>query len=285
RVLARAPELPPSDFVAAALDEARTRFRLEVPGVEVDSSALSGPHGKLGLGSSAATVAATLTAVLAHHGRAPRGDARVRLQVLNAALAAHARAQAARGAAGSGGDVATSVMGGLVAYQLVNGRTRAVHLDPALLAERLVFVATGQPASSAEMVRAVQTLRERSRSRYDMQLDSLRSCALAFLSALEASDHTEMIREFRRAGDAMAALGDAAGTPIVTAEHARVRALFDRMGGAAKPSGAGGGDLAVGLVPDPALRPALVQALTEAGLEVLPLALTEAGAQSEEPSA
>jgi len=45
--------------------------------------------------------------------------------------------------------------------------------------------------------------------------------------------------------DALARLGDAAGAPIVTPLDERVAEVARRHGGAAKPSGAGGGELAV----------------------------------------
>ncbi|TMQ03453.1 MAG: hypothetical protein E6J90_53440, partial [Deltaproteobacteria bacterium] len=68
---------------------------------------------KLGLGSSAAvTVAATALALES----LDRRSAIDRDEILEVALAAHARAQGPRGARGSGADIAASVHGGTIAF-------------------------------------------------------------------------------------------------------------------------------------------------------------------------
>jgi phosphomevalonate kinase len=51
-------------------------------------------------------------------------------------------------------------------------------------------------------------------------------------------------------GRGMAALGHAANVPIVTEKLGRIAQLAEQAGGAAKPSGAGGGDVALALFPD-----------------------------------
>jgi phosphomevalonate kinase len=267
-------EAPPAtDFVAAALAVARERYGLEVPGVRVDTSAFLEGSLKLGLGSSAATVAVTLGAVLAHHGRSL---VRERLGLLGAAQLAHARAQASRGAAGSGADVAASVMGGLIAFQKTERATRAVHLEPGLLA-RARFVWSGQAADTPGMIQRVSALREEARSRYDSRFRVIQEAAVRFLAALEGQDPKDMIATLDSCGTAMAELGDEAGVAIVTPAHRRIRELFRAAGGAAKPSGAGGGDLAVGLVPEGADFAALDAALLAEGLTPLDLGLSESG--------
>jgi phosphomevalonate kinase len=66
----------------------------------------------------------------------------------------------------------------------------------------------------------------------------------------------------------MAALGDAASCPIVTPALARICALTQAAGGAAKPSGAGGGDCAVVLCFGEADRDRLEAALAREGFPV-----------------
>lgn len=279
-ICAAADAPPATDFVAAALAEMQTRFGLTVPGISIDTSAFSHGDRKLGLGSSAATVAATVCAVwLAHE----RPLARARMTLHDAALAAHARAQEARGAAGSGADVSASIMGGLTGFQRTRQITRAVHLDAGPLSggpgnATLCFVDTGNPADTAGMLANLGSLRDRARTRYDSTFEGLRQGARRFLSALEAAQIHEMIQEYDSYGAALEALGVLAGIPIVTPAHATVRTLARALGGAAKPSGAGGGDLAAVLLP-PGLAPeALDPGLTAAGLARVPLALRHAGA-------
>ena len=103
-----------SPFLAAVADEvaARGGDGARALSIAVDSRAFyvdtgAGPL-KLGLGSSAAvTVAATALAL---------GEPLDRARVFDIAAAAHARAQGARGARGSGADIAAAVYGGAIAY-------------------------------------------------------------------------------------------------------------------------------------------------------------------------
>jgi phosphomevalonate kinase len=55
----------------------------------------------------------------------------------------------------------------------------------------------------------------------------------------------DIISATRQYGESMKRLGEAAKAPIVVAEHERASELASELGGAAKPSGAGGGDVAV----------------------------------------
>jgi len=62
------------------------------------------------------------------------------------------------------------------------------------------------------------------------------------------------------------AMAAAAGLDYDTPAHARIAALAAEHGGAAKPSGAGGGDVAVALFPDPDRRADFARACAAAGL-------------------
>src|SRR5207253_7169888 len=81
--------------------------------VVVDSRAFLADGRKLGLGRSAATVAAGAAAFLAGVGRQDRGE------MLDAALAAHALFQEGRG---SGADVAAAARGGVLEFRRSGGR-------------------------------------------------------------------------------------------------------------------------------------------------------------------
>jgi phosphomevalonate kinase len=63
-----------------------------------------------------------------------------------------------------------------------------------------------------------------------------------------------------------------------TPTHARIAALAERFGGAAKPSGAGGGDVAVALFPDEDARAAFARACEADGLATIPVGVAP-GAQ------
>ena len=73
----------------------------------------------------------------------------------------------------------------------------------------------------------------------------LREGATDFDAALRAGDAERTVAAAAAYGEAMARLGAAAGLPIVEDRLAHIAALAAEAGGAAKPSGAGGGDVAV----------------------------------------
>jgi phosphomevalonate kinase len=78
----------------------------------------------------------------------------------------------------------------------------------------------------------------------------MRAHAERFLGALQASDIPAIIASTHAYGEAMGALGVAADVPIITDTLRIVSELAKAAGGAAKPSGAGGGDVALALFPD-----------------------------------
>jgi phosphomevalonate kinase len=202
-----------------------------------DSSALDAPDGtKLGLGASAAVTVAAAGTLLAREGR-PLHDARVRAELVRLCVASH---RAAQGGRGSGGDVAASVHGGVVRVALrgaeVEVTPTAVPADFTLRLFRL-----GRSVSTPEMLRYVETLASSESLRHAALMDSLVSAAEAF-----GRDPIDSLRtQLRR----LTALGVAAGVEMVPRAGWALAAAAEAVGGAAKPSGAGGGDLAVALVP------------------------------------
>lgn len=80
----------------------------------------------------------------------------------------------------------------------------------------------------------------------------------------------------------MQKLGRESGTDIVTAAHRRVRDLAACARCAAKPSGAGGGDVAVCLCPGPSEAEQLRGLLRDAGIATLQLAPDDKGATVED---
>ena len=92
------------------------------------------------------------------------------------------------------------------------------------------------------------------------------------IDAFEENDIDTSIQAIRDHHRAMRALGEAAGVPIVTAELDLAATLAEEEQGAAKPSGAGGGDVAIALFPDEAHALAFESKCRAQGL--LPVAMT-----------
>jgi phosphomevalonate kinase len=136
---------------------------------------------------------------------------------------------------------------------------------------RLSFIWAGQPASTAALIERVKALAESHPNRHEAAIGRLVSHAHAFATAVAANDSGSLVRAADLYGQAMAALGDAAGCEIVTRPHALFAVLARRHGGAAKPSGAGGGDLGVAFTVGLEATRALRDDARAAGLNLLSL--------------
>lgn len=262
-----------SPFVRAARDHAARATGVALGDVRVDSSALYEDGVKLGLGSSAAVTAAVVGLGFARAGR-PLGDKRALYDVADAA---HAEAQGTRG---SGVDVACSVFGGALRFTRDGGAVdlREVDLPDGV---RLTFCWAGQPASTAELIGRVRALGEAEPARHAAAMGRLTAHAHAFASAVAANDAAGVVAAADAYGQAMAALGEAAGCDIVTRPHAVFAALARRHGGAAKPSGAGGGDLGVAFTVGADATRALRDDARAAGLTLLSLGAPAPGLRLE----
>jgi len=222
-----------ADFVTpevrAAMDERSAPW--------FDASALRADGRKLGLGSSAAIVVASLGAVeLAREPRISREE--LGRRVFTVALPAHRKAQGG----GSGIDVAASTFGGVL---VVQPRGAELVLTSAALPSDLKFWALAEsvPASTPELIRRVRALKVAEPGRYALLMRAQAEASEAAADALLAHDSGGLLDALSRQGAALAALGDAAGVAIVTPELERLRARAASAGAAVLPAGAGGGDV------------------------------------------
>jgi phosphomevalonate kinase len=207
-------------------------------GPSVDVTALHDGASKLGLGSSAAALVATLGAI-----RAERGDdlasAAVRDELFAEASGAHERAQ--RG--GSGVDVAASVYGGVLRY------VRRGSVRPATLPEGVVWSVfwSGESARTSELRKRVDALRVKDERSWRSVMLPLTDASEGAARACDDGSAEAFMSGARAFATALAALGHAADAPIVPARFAALAALAATDGATFFPSGAGGGDVAVHL--------------------------------------
>jgi phosphomevalonate kinase len=231
--------------------------------VAVDTSSMRLGAIKLGLGSSAAAAAAAAGLAFADQGvdiESPAGRART----LQAALRGH-RAISPQG---SGADVAASVLGGFVRFRKLGDQVETHPIVwPADLPARVVW--TGKAARTSDYIARVDALAERNPAEHRALMHALGAEADRFVSAVLASDRAEVINSTGAYGEAMAALGRAAGADIVDDVLARVAALAAEVGGGAKPSGAGGGDVALAVLPDRAAEDHFVRLCAQQNFTVL----------------
>lgn len=234
-------EAPSGDtrFVAPALDAVQApkkhyRFSAWNP--------LEFPH-KIGLGSSAAACVAAVGA-----GHLARGVEPTKA-TLATALQIHHQVQGS----GSGRDVMASFYGGISRF--------SPHGHAPLRPLPLTIIHSGQPAQTGPRVEAYLSLSNR---------DSFLSSAKQLVESLEENpvvaleEYGRLLEEFSKA----------AGFDYLTHAHKRIRELARKFGGSAKPSGAGGGDIAVALIPDEDKRAAFVDACTYEDLLEIPVQLS-----------
>jgi phosphomevalonate kinase len=270
-----AEPLPPEAVAARAVAE---RLLGPVPGaLALDVSELRQAGRKLGLGSSAAAAAAAAGVVFAAHGR-DLASAAVREQILSAAIEGH-RVIAPEG---SGADVAASVLGGFVRFRKLGHGVETHALPwPADIALRVVW--SGQAVRTSDMIAQVRALQARDPSTYRERMRELAEQSEQLISALLAAERAAILESFHACGAAMGRLGEVAGVAIVDKTCQQIRALASLHGGSAKPSGAGGGDVAIAAFGDPSDAEAFGVGCAAAGFEVLSLDLGVAGERREEP--
>ncbi|MES1171964.1 MAG: hypothetical protein ABUL77_01895 [Bacteroidota bacterium] len=273
---------PESLFVAesvqAALGAIGDRALALPPGsVMVDSSAFSLDGKKLGLGSSAAVSAASVGAVLEMAGLALDTN---RDLCFSLAERAH---RAAQGGAGSGADVAAAVHGGLVQYRRPTGGYPVVQKIRLPADLRLVVFAEGKPSSTTDLIRSVHTYADRDPAGYERVMRPLREQAERFIEALTLEKIAEVLDAARKYGEGLLELGVKSGTAIVTPRFEIAADLAINLGGVAKPSGAGGGDVGIALFGDMAAARNFSSRLQEIGLQVIDVALDSQGVHRRMP--
>ena len=244
---------------------------------ELDSSALGSSTGKLGLGSSAAVAAAGVGAMLEAAGcdiQYTRG--------LAFTLADNAH-RAAQGGLGSGADVAAAIYGGIVCYAR---RNSGVDVQPIALpdAVELIAFSTGTPASTVDRLRALESILASDQAARQARVDALGAIAGDFVSACANDNPRAVVEATARANAELAALGRIIDLPIVTPALAEAAKLAEELGGAAKPSGAGGGDVGVAFLTDRGAAETFRQRAPHIGLEILSIR-TGASGLRREPSA
>ncbi len=168
--------------------------------------------------------------------------------------AAYRLHHAAQGS-GSGVDVAASIHGGLLTFRR---RLEVPEVNPMHRKPRVLTLWSGASAKTGPRVGAYLAYSGRA----------------AFAQASEelvGRFALDPIGALTEAGDRLCAMAHEAGIAYDTPSLARIRQLAREYGGAAKASGAGGGDCAVALLPDPEAERAFLAAATHEGLPQIPI--------------
>ncbi|MFD3701054.1 phosphomevalonate kinase [Streptomyces sp. NPDC058646] len=234
---------------------------LPLPPLNVSvSSRLHDEGRKYGLGSSGAVTVATVGAVASFCGLELSRESRFRLSMI---------ATARIDPKGSGGDLAASTWGGWLAYQapdraFVLDLARREGIGTALRAPWPGFAVrplpqpsglslevgwTGNPASTTSLVSGLHRRTWRGGDSHRKFVETTTDFVRASVTALEAGDGPGLLHQIRRARRELARLDDEVGLGIFTPELTALCDAAEESGGAAKPSGAGGGDCGIALLP------------------------------------
>ncbi|TVQ27319.1 MAG: hypothetical protein EA370_17955 [Wenzhouxiangella sp.] len=211
--------------------------------VEIDTAELFASHGqdqiKLGLGSSSAVAVALDAALRCLCSRSSRSG--LSMQALDRLLRPYRRDQDGRG---SGIDLATSLCGGVISYQRKAQEVEVKRVSlPSDLALMLVW--TGQAASTPRLLAAFDAWCEHSPEAAHSLLTQMHECCLHGQRAMEQGDGEALVGQFSAYGRLMGTMGGLMGADVVTPTLAEIAVQAAGLGIACKPSGAGGGDLAL----------------------------------------
>ncbi|MCG8556909.1 MAG: hypothetical protein MJD61_16740 [Proteobacteria bacterium] len=273
------PAQPLTPEAAAARAYAERRLGPLPEALSIDTSALYLGGSKLGLGSSAASAVAAAGAVFARHGLSLH-DPEVRRQVLEAALAGH-RSIAPLG---SGADVVASTLGGVVRVRRAEGRPRGEPVAwPAGLEACVVW--SGQPASTRILLERVTRAAEVAPAEHGRVMDRLGLAAATFSTAWRRGDHAALLDAVHAHAELLERLGRLADCSLMTPALRIIRTLAVQAGGAAKPSGAGGGDLAVAFFATRQAAQTFERGCRERGLQLVCAAPGAPGVSARSPRA
>jgi len=198
-----------------------------------------------GVGGSAAMAVAAVGAVLESLGLAL--ESRKPL-VLSIADAARRRAQ---GYVGSGSDTAAATHGGLIRTgRAVDGQRQPSPMAaPAGL--HLVVFAAGPARPPAEVARALQSYARADAISFLGAVAQLRELSQRFLDEVASGQATGAITAAGKYGEVLQGLCAAAEAPIMNEAFTRAAGIARELGGIAKPTGAGNGEVGVALFATP----------------------------------
>jgi len=212
---------------------------------------------KLGLGSSAAALTAWAGAWAAFTGQGPLvADA----GTLRSLVDLH---KASQGGAGSGIDVAASLFGGVIRYQL------SALSEPGVSTARLpnsvgfAGVFTRSAASTPDFLARYNAWRAAAPEETAAEVAALARIAEGGIGAAAADDVDGFLAAVTDYGRCLEGLGERMGARVVTREHRGVNRIAERFRISYKVSGAGGGDLGLAFSADPGALEQFKKAVAE----------------------
>ncbi|MEU4796694.1 phosphomevalonate kinase [Streptomyces sp. NPDC023327] len=273
--------------VVEVVDELRAQLAL--PPLPVRLTVRSDLHEqgvKIGLGSSGAVTVAAVTALTEFCSVPMSPELRFRVALL---------ASIRRDAGPSGADLAASTWGGWIVYQAPD-RARLLQSlrssGPAQTAQArwpgfsvrslpppdalsLHTGWSGTPASTSARVSQLTPTAWWGSAAFHRFLARSESCVTTATHALDRGDPEALLTAIHDARHILAGLDQDTQLGIFTPQLTQLCTAAEAFGGAGKPSGAGGGDCGIALLPHTAPAHALRTRWAAAGITALPLHVTD----------
>ncbi|WP_255482716.1 hypothetical protein [Rhodanobacter sp. MP7CTX1] len=229
---------------------------------------------KLGLGSSAALTVALASALAVYAGHAE--SIADRAQWLHRLFRMHSSWQ---DGLGSGVDLAASVAGGLIVYQLAGRDSRPTYtsLEWPMMGVHCLFVWSGQAVSTADFLRRLAQWRLGHHAEYAAHMRSLCELAEIAVDALQEGRGAAFVAVVAAYAMALEHFGSACGLEIFSATQKRLAELAAQIGVTYKPCGAGG-DFGVVFVQDADRLARIERSILVEGMHSVPLEVDPQGA-------
>jgi phosphomevalonate kinase len=234
---------------------------------------------KFGLGSSAAVAVGVISAIVAFHlKKKPNPEL-----IFKLASISHVRAQGN----GSGADVAASSYGGILTYssfqaewlrdnyqkaksisQLLEWNWDYWSVQPIELPKsiHLCIGWTGRPASTGNLVQQIQNLKATQLEKYQAFLKKSEEAVHNFLEGVMQQNIPLLLQGIKQNREALVTVGKDAHTELETTMIKTLCDLAEDFGGAAKQSGAGGGDCGIAFMPSEESAKRLMNAWKKEGI-------------------
>lgn len=226
---------------------------------------------KLGLGSSAALTVALASALASYAGR---GEALAdRTQWMRRLLHMHGGWQGGRG---SGVDVAASVAGGLIAYQLAGPAREPTYTTVTPDRLHCLFVWSGQSVSTSDSLQRLAQWRQSHAVDYAAHMRELGEISAAAIDALQQARLQSFIGLTKDYALALQRFGAACGLEIYSPAQKQLADMASGTDVGYKPCGAGG-DFGVVFAEDAERLATFERVIVPAGMHVVPLGLDSHG--------
>ena len=255
---------------------------------------VNGELKKVGFGSSAAVVVATVAAALDFHGYAATKDEIYKLSTI-----AHYYAQ---GKVGSAFDVAASTYGGLFVYSRFDPQWLTKNVEaggslknivnqewPSLVIEEmdvpnnfeLLVGWTGESASTSAAIKQMNEFKARNSEEYFRLYNNIASVAGRAIEKFKSGNNDDFLECLKENEKALRELGEASGVNIETPELWKLSEIAADYGAAGKLSGAGGGDCGIAVCFDDVTANNIMAAWQDEGLVPLDVTIDRHGVRKD----